>query len=585
MPRWDIDSIFPGLESEAFQQELDDIATQIAQIESILQRTGIDRADARDPVSAWNEFEAAYSAVYERYRTAATYVMMHVTADSRNETAQAKESELQQLAIRLRKIDTKATAWIGTVDLNSVIAQSESARNLSYLLKNMQISAQKLMSPAEEDLATELRESGGTAWSKLHGNLSSQIEVEVGGEVLPMPAVRNLAYDPDAERRREGYQAELDAWKKNEVAMAAAMNGIKGEFGRLCRRRGWDSPLDQALFDARIDRQTLDAMLGAARKSFPTFRRYLQAKAKLLGKEKLPWYDLFAPLPGAGKPWPYDLAEDFIERNFRGYSDKLGDFARMSFDRTWTDAEPRIGKRDGAFCAGLRPGESRILMNYKPAFGSVSTLAHELGHAYHNLCLRDRLPLQRSTPMTLAETASIFCETLIREAGLKEGTDEERLEILEASLQGSTQVVVDITSRFLYEQEVFERRAERELSPREHCDIMIRAQKATYGDGLDEELLHPYMWAVKPHYYSPGRSFYNFPYMFGLLFGLGLYAIYEKESDAFRDRYDDLLSSTGMYDAADLAGRFGIDIRDEAFWAGSLCVIGKEIERFESLAH
>jgi oligoendopeptidase F len=583
LPRWDIDSIFPGLDSPAFQSELDGLRSDVAIIEALIDSTGIAQQKTNDAAAAWEAFERAYSALFERMRTISTYVHMHITTDSRNEPAQGRESELQQLGIRLRKIDNKLTAWIGTVDLNDLIQRSETARHHEYFLQTTKLSATKLMSPAEEDLAAELRESGGAAWSKLHGNLSSQIEVEVRGEKLPMPSVRNLAYDPDPAVRRDAYMAELDAWKRNEVTLAAAMNGIKGEVGKLAKRRGWARPLDQALFDARIDLGTLEAMLGAAQKAFPSFRRYLRAKAKRLGKERLAWFDLFAPLPGAGKGWPYDKAEDFVEKHFRGYSDKLGDFARMSFDKNWTDAEPRIGKRDGAFCTGLRPGESRILMNFKPAFGSVSTLAHELGHAYHNLCLRDRLPLQRSTPMTLAETASIFCETLIREAGLREGTDSERLEILEASLQGSCQVVVDITSRYLYEKEVFERRMERELSASEHCDIMLRAQKETYGDGLDEDFLHPYMWAVKPHYYSPGRSFYNFPYMFGLLFGLGLYAIYQKEGDAFKDRYDDLLSSTGLGDPAELATRFGIDIRQEAFWAESLKVIEDEIARFEGL--
>ncbi|HRK21969.1 MAG TPA: M3 family metallopeptidase [Fimbriimonadaceae bacterium] len=324
-------------------------------------------------------------------------------------------------------------------------------------------------------------------------------------------------------------------------------------------------------------------MMGAARKFFPAARKYLRAKAKRLGKDRLPWFDLFAPLPGAVREWAYAKSEDFIEQVFRGYSDRLADFARMSYQQSWTDAEPRLGKRDGGFCVGLRPGESRIFMNFKPAFGSVSTLAHELGHAYHNLCLKDRKPLQRGTPMTLAETASIFCETLIRQAGLREGSEEDRLEILEASIMGSVQTVVDISSRFLFESEVFERRAERELSAKELCDIMAKSQTETYGDGLDEAFLHHYMWAVKPHYYSAGRSFYNFPYMFGLLFGLGLFAIYEKNPDSFRARYDELLSSTGMFDAAELAKSFDIEIRDEAFWAASLKVIEDDIDRFVEL--
>jgi pepF/M3 family oligoendopeptidase len=323
-------------------------------------------------------------------------------------------------------------------------------------------------------------------------------------------------------------------------------------------------------------------MLQAARDAFPSFRKYLRAKAHCLGLEKLAFFDIFAPVGSAESSWPYGRAMDFVESNFRTYSDKLADFARRAFELEWIDAEPRAGKRDGAFCAQVRAGESRIMMNYKTAFGAVSTLAHELGHAYHNLCLAKMPPLLQSTPMTLAETASIFCETIVRRAALQELPPGERFAVLEASLQGATQVVVDISSRFLFERAVFDKRVERELSANELCDLMLRAQRETYGDGLDEANLHAYMWAAKPHYY--GRGYYNFPYMFGLLFGLGLYAKYEADKDAFRAKYDDLLASTGTAYAADLAEQFDIDIKKADFWKGSLQVIEQDIESFCDLA-
>ncbi|HLJ81155.1 MAG TPA: M3 family metallopeptidase, partial [Ktedonobacterales bacterium] len=227
--------------------------------------------------------------------------------------------------------------------------------------------------------------------------------------------------------------------------------------------------------------------------------------------------------------------------------------------------------------------ESRVLSNFKPGYPGMSTLAHELGHGYHNLCLAPRAMLQKGTPMTLAETASIFCETLVRSAALEQADAQGQIEILEASLQGSCQVVVDITSRFLFERGVFERRRERELSIDELNALMQQTQRDTYGDGLDEAALHPYMWAVKSHYYSTGRSFYNFPYMFGLLFGLGLYARYQKDAEGFKASYDDLLSSTGLADAATLAARFDIDLRTPDFWRASLDIVRADIDRFEGL--
>jgi oligoendopeptidase F len=196
----------------------------------------------------------------------------------------------------------------------------------------------------------------------------------------------------------------------------------------------------------------------------------------------------------------------------------------------------------------------------------VSTLAHELGHAYHNYDLAARTPLQKRTPMTLAETASIFCENIITQAGLVVSDAQGQLAILEAWIQGSTQVVVDIASRFLFEQRVFAAREQHELSVADFCALMREAQLETYGDALDPDLLHPYMWAVKGHYYGNGFSFYNFPYMFGLLFGLGLYARYRAAPETFSAGYDDLLASTGLADAADLASRYGIDLRSKDFW-------------------
>lgn len=587
LPQWDMTVYFPGLSSAEYAAAYRRLVEDISDLEGRFDALGIGErtgpmGDA--DVAAFEEILPKRNKLTDDLRLLDAYIAGFTTTDSRDEPAQAKDSELELQLARARKLGKRFIAWLGSLDIQALSARSQLAREHAYALGKTAIAARHLMTPDLEDLASDLELTGMVAWGKLHGNVCSQLEVEVGigGEQkrLPMSAVRALAYDGDRSVRREAYSAELTAWKQAETPIAAAMNSIKGEFGMLSRRRRWDSPLDEALFGANIDRQTLDAMMSAARASFPIFRRYLRAKARALGVDRLAFFDLFAPL-GEGRAWDYGEACEFVVRQFGTYSAKLGDFAARSFRENWIDVGPRPGKRDGAFCMGVRRDESRILLNFKPSFGSVSTLAHELGHAYHNLCLSHRTAWQRSTPMTLAETASIFCETIVRQAVLDSGTPSEKLTVLEASLQGTTQVVVDITSRFLFEKEVFERRAERELSASEMCEIMRQAQLDTYGDGLDAELLHPYMWAAKPHYY--GRSFYNFPYMFGLLFGLGLYAQYRKDPDGFRSRYDDLLSSTGLADAATLASGFGIDIRSSAFWEASLQQVEADVERFEKL--
>ena len=590
LPHWDMTVVYPNLQSPEFAAGRDAVLAAITDLAALFDSHGIGgQAPAvldTPTVAAFEAVTAAWNTVIPAYHTLSAYIGSFVATDSRDAAAQAAQSALQQHGMRLTQLGTRFTAWIGSLDVDALLRESAVARDHEFMLRQAQEQARHLMSPAEEALATELSLSGSTAWGKLHGNVTSQllvpVELEDGVQTLPMAAVRNLAVEPNREVRRRAYEAELRAWEAAAVPLAAALNSIKGTVNTLSARRGWESPLAAARFDNHIDAATLDAMMTAAHESFPDFRRYLQAKARLLGLPALAWYDLTAPIAASPTAWPYDAAADFIVTQFSTYSARLGDFAARAFRERWIDAEPRPGKRDGAFCMWLRADESRIMANYKPAFTGLSTLAHELGHGYHNLNLADRTILQRGTPMTLAETASIFCETIIRNASLAHATPTEQIAILEASLEGNCQVVVDITSRFLFEQAVFDGRRGRELSVAELNTRMLDAQRATYGDGLDPDLLHPYMWAVKGHYYSTA-SFYNFPYMFGLLFGLGLYARYQQDPAGFRTGYDALLAATGLADAATLAARFGIDIRQPDFWRASLNLIRADVAQFAAL--
>jgi pepF/M3 family oligoendopeptidase len=472
--------------------------------------------------------------------------------------------------------------------LEQVIEHNLTAAEHAFGLREAAEQSRYLMTEAEESLAAELSLSGASAWGKLQGTLTSQLtaEIEVDGQLkkLPLPAVINLHSHPDESVRKRAYETELKMLASVQESLAACLNGVKGTVNTLDRRRGRVDCLHSAIDDARIDRATLDAMLGAIEASFPTFRRYFKVKANRLGKEKLAWWDIFAPVGKSEKLFSFQDARDFILKNFAGFSPDLEDLARRAFDNAWIDAEQREGKRGGAFCMGVAAvKESRVLCNFDGTLDQVSTIAHELGHAFHNDCAyrENKTPLQKNTPMTMAETASIMCQTIIMQAVLQQVRDPlEELAILETTLIDDAQVIVDIYSRYLFEKEVFERRARAELSAEDFCDIMLRAQKATYGDGLDENFLNPYMWAWKPHYYREGLSFYNFPYSFGLLFGIGLYAIYQQRGQAFVPEYQKLLASTGEDTAANLAGRFGIDIRSRKFWEDSLAVIAQRIDRY-----
>lgn len=591
LPHWDMSTIYPGLQSPEFERDLQAFFQSIDALAALFDQHRI-QAQATEPPQEQTQrvFEQIldrFNRVLESQQLLSAYLAGFVTTDSRDALAQAKLSQLQQHAVKLSQLGTRWVAWLGSLDGEALIARSSAARTHAFMLRKAKRQAQRLMSPAEEALAAELNLTGAEAWHKLHGSFTSQIMVGLKlkgkAKLMPMSAVRNLAYDADRSVRGSAYKAELAAWERSELPIAFALNGVKGEYQALAGRRGWGSPLEVALFDNHIERATLDAMLEAAWEAFPDFRRYLKIKAKALRLKSLAWYDLFAPL-GKERRWSFDKAQGFIVEQFGTFSPKMQALAQRAFQERWIDAQPRDGKRDGAFCMRVRADESRVLSNYKPSYAGVSTLAHELGHAYHNVNLaRQPSEFLRDTPMTLAETASIFCETIARGAALKNAPTQEQIAILEASLQGACQVVVDISSRFLFEQNVFDKRRERELSAQEFNALMLDAQRQTYGDGLDARVLHPYMWAVKPHYYRAGESFYNFPYMFGLLFALGLYAQYEQDGARFKARYDELLASTGTADAATLAQGFGLNIGTRAFWRESLDVIRQDIKRFEAL--
>lgn len=592
-PRWQMASIYSGLDSETFRKAFSTWSRMIDELTDFFDQHAIQApttvgGEQRNVEEIASVLETAIQKINATKRLGHTlyaYITGFTTTDSRNNRAQTWSSRFMMQSAREERLEPRFTAWVGTLDLDEVQIHSQIVQDHAYALQRHQIRAEHLMSPAEEDLATELNLTGGRAWAELFNNFTSQInaDIEVNGEIrtLPITAIRNLAHEEDRDLRRRAYEVELEAWEANALPISAALNSIKGQANTLNERRGWSSPLEIALFNNGIDRATLDAMLDTARSFFPQFRRYLLTKARALNIKSLAWYDLFAPVGEFEQTWSFDRARAFTLKQFESFSPDLADLAARAFNERWIDAEPRDGKRGGAFCMWIKGDESRILSNFQPAYGGMSTLAHELGHAYHNFNRADRTYIQRQTPMTLAETASTFNQIIVREAALEHASPMEQLAILEADLQDATQVVVDITSRFLFEQEVFERRRKQTLTSEEFCDIMTRCQKQTYGEALDEDQLHPYMWAVKPHYY--GSTFYNFPYMFGLLFGLGLYAHYRESPDTFVTRYKDLLASTGMENARSLASRFGIEIQDRSFWKQSLQIITADIERFEAL--
>ncbi len=582
-----------SLEARTFTDALEQAGADADRLVALFDEFDI-RATTTRPVTP-DDGDAADVALRELNRVTdavnllRVFVYATVATDSRDERAQAAFSETRQLDATLRPLSSRLADWVASLGVDDLADVSAEAHEHRGPLRRLAARADHQMTEPEEHLAAELSLTGSSAWGRLHADVTSQLTVAVdlpdGAQALPMPAVRGLATDPDPTVRRAAYDAELRAWPTIEVPVAAALNAIKGEAIALNRRRGWSSPVDASLFANSVSRATFDAMQSAVATALPDLQRFMRTKAGLHGnppEQGLPWWDLVAPLPSAAANVSWHDGVEVVRQAFTGYSPTLGDLVDRALDEQWIDAEPRDGKTGGAFCARFVDDRSLVLLNWSGSADSTQTTAHELGHAYHNTTLAGRTALQRQLPMALAETASIFCETLVVEAGLSRLDGAERLAQLDVDLTGTNQVIVDIHSRFLFETELFQRRARRTLSAAELCEMMKTAQAEAYGDGLDQSTAHPYMWLLKPHYY--GSHFYNWPYTYGLLFGLGLFAEYRVDPERFRAGYDDMLSRAGMDTAEELGAAFGFDVTDEAFWTASLDVVRCRIDDYTSLA-
>ena len=591
LPRWDVSDVHDSLESRSFTDALERASADADRLVALFDELDVRAVDPRTVTDA--DGESADRVLRELNRvlvevnTLRTYVTATVATDSRDGVGQAASSRIRQLDATLRPLTARLAEWVASLGVDELAAVSSEADDHVGPLRRLTVRAEHQMSEAEEHLAAELSLTGSSAWSRLHADVTSQLTTDVvlpdGTHHLPMPAVRGLATDPDPAVRRNAYEAELAAWPAVEVPIAAAMNAIKGEAIALNRRRGWRSPVDASLFANSVSRATFEAMQSAVVEALPDLRRWMRTKATVHGHDGgLAWWDLVAPLPQTSSSVSWEEGLDVVRSAFVGYGSGLGSLVDRALDESWIDAEPRDGKQGGAFCAPFVDDRSLVLLNWSSSADSTQTTAHELGHAYHNTTLAGRSALQRQLPMALAETASIFCETLVVETGLERLEGAERLALLDVDLAGTNQIVVDIHSRFLFETEVFERRRRGTLSASELCDMMIAAQSEAYGDGLDQPTAHPYMWLLKPHYY--GSHFYNWPYTYGLLFGLGLFAEYRNDPDRFRAGYDDLLSRAGMDTAEELAAGFGLDVTDVGFWTASLDVVRKRIAEYQSLA-
>jgi pepF/M3 family oligoendopeptidase len=601
LPRWNLASIYPSFDSPEYAGDLKLLREQIDTLLYLLENPLPEESAGARLVSLIRAWEAAGDTA-ENLENYAEAIYSVSTQDSR---ALEEINAVDAAALPLGKAAVLLRGRLaGQREL--VLRLAETAPELAdyrFFIKESLKKAAFQMSPELEDLANDLARSGGDAWSRLHGAISSTASAPWDdGERKTVTALRDLAFNPDRSVRERAYRAELEVWKSMELPLAAALNGVKGTAITLDRRRGWHkagavpagdavpasvTALRKSCFQSRMEEKTLAVLIETMESALPLYRRYLKAKAALVGVPVCAFYDIFAPVGGNTRSWTWEESSAFILERFGAFDPEMETFARRTFASSWIDAEGREGKVGGAYCTGFPlKGESRILCNFEGSFDSVTTVAHELGHGWHHELIKD-LPRSRSAyPMTLAETASIFAETIVFEgalAGDRSGP-AERLGLIEENLKDSCQVIVDILSRYYFEKELFKRRDRAELSPADLSAMMTCAQQKTYGDALDPKQLHPYMWAVKPHYYGTGLAFYNYPYAFGALFSQGLYARYQEEGPGFAAAYRNILRLTGEASVEEIARQAGFDIQGENFWRDGLSMTEKRVAEFEKLA-
>ena len=579
---WSLDPIYKGLDDPAYEADVqasEQLVKEYAEVVSAAQKA----ENVEDYIEKLLLLEEEMSLkLYSLH----LYLMLRQSVDQENGDVMAQSNRVNKILASSAPSSAAAEKIYAQItDIDALAAKSEVVKAYTFKLKETKESAKYLLSDDVEEMISAMNMTGGGAWGQLQSYLTSVVKVDYEGKVVTLSEIRNLAYSPDPAVRKAAYEAELACYEKIEDSIAFALNNIKNQVTMLANKRGYESPLDMTLKQSRMTRATLDAMMEAIKEYLPAFRKYLRKKGEMLGHSNvLPFYDLFAPLGKADKKYTLEEARDYLVTCFNTFSPDMAEMMQEAFDNEWIDFFPHKGKRGGAFCAGvLGKNQSRILTNYEGYFGSIGTLAHELGHAYHNRQTDSNRVLNQDYSMPVAETASTFNETHLGHYALASATPEEKLNLLENDLMEKTQCIVDIYSRYLFESAVFEQSQSKFLMASDLKNIMLDAQRQAYGDGLDENVLHPYMWACKGHYYRSGLSFYNFPYAFGNLFAVGLYNMFLEEGESFVPKYKAMLKATPTCTIEEAGAMMGLDLSDKKFWESSLALIAKDIEEFCAL--
>ena len=576
---WSLDVFYKGIDDPALQSDMQKLETMVAGYKEMIASLTMD--DPRATLHRVMETKEEMSVLTRRL---GGYFSLRRSANSADAEGARYQTKIGALMASTAKEGVMFEKYVGSIkDLDAVIEGDDLLKEYKFYFSQVLSSLEHSMSDEQEALFARMNISGGKAWGDLVSHLTATVEVDYKGGKTTLSAIRGLSESDDAAERKAAYEAELACYGKVKDSIAYALNSIKAQANLEAELRGFENPLEMTLHQSRMEKATLDAMLTAMRDYLPKFQEYLKHKAKLLGHENgLPWYDISAAMGNASaKTYTVEEAHHYLVEHFSSFAPDLAEMVDEAFKNDWIDFYPRAGKVGGAFCSNLPfLKQSRILTNFCGMFGNVVTLAHELGHAYHGLQIQDHRPLNTGYTMPVAETASNFNELIIVNDAIAKSEGEEKIQLIESQIQDCTQIIVDIYSRFLFEDEVIRRRNDTFLFAKDLEEIMLNAQKQAFGDALDPDYMHPWMWCCKSHYYRAGLSYYNFPYAFGGLFSRGLYAKYLEEGEAFLPKYRALLKATTVDTVEHVAGIAGIDLTNPEFWRKSLQIIADRIDEF-----
>ncbi|PID00336.1 M3 family oligoendopeptidase [Sporosarcina sp. P29] len=590
---WDLESIFTGgTNSEEVQTKLSAVKEDI---ELYADQLHAWNSDPATDASTLHELLEKQEVIGKGLGQVGTFINMWRDAFMDDPYASVVKGQVMELSSEIQQLSTIFTKKLVAIsDENwNTLLEDDTLRVISFSLNEIREEGKRLVSEAEEKLIAKLNKDGLAAWSDLYNTVGSTMTVpftDKDGNTTDLSigqAMNKMYADPEPEVRAALFENWEKTWSTNGPIFADILNHLAGYRLTLQEVHGRKGHLEEPLEYNRMSEDTLTAMWSAVDAQKQTFIDYLGRKADLFGVDQLGWQDVAAPVAvGEAKPtrFTYDEACDFIIENFASFGPKLTEFTKHVLENRWVEAEDRANKRPGGYCTSLPEfEESRIFMTFTGSPSDTSTLAHELGHAFHSHVMKDLPTLNRSYAMNVAETASTFAETIIADATVRNATsNEEKISLLANKLEGATAMFLNIRARFLFEDNFYTERAKGIVSETRLNELMVEAQKEAFGDSLSS--YHPHFWAAKLHFFIDSVPFYNFPYTFGYLFSLGIYAEYLKQPEGFEEKYIALLRDTGSMKVEDLAKKhLDVDITKEDFWAAGISLVAKDVEEFVEL--